>query len=112
MGRGYEGEKILVYLKRAPHFWLSIQNFIFPEKKILVVLGGGVVWPAWGGGVRQSPPPPPLWISTFLRWLPGTGDTRPPSRAPAQPPQAQQPPVAVGPWALSLFRAPEEGTPS
>ena len=27
---GYEGQQKFVYLKWASHFWLSIQNFIFP----------------------------------------------------------------------------------
>ena len=39
------------------HCWLSIQNFIFPQRKIFLVLGGWVVG-SLGGGVRQTPSPP------------------------------------------------------
>ena len=57
-----------MYLKWAFHFCISIENFIFPQRK----LGGSVVWP-WGGGPPDPPPPPP-WISTSLA-LPSYGDT-------------------------------------
>ena len=35
--------------------WLSIQNFIFPERKIVLSWWFGLGW-----GVRQIPPPPPV----------------------------------------------------
>ena len=53
-----------MYLKWASLFWLSIQNFIFPQKKNCLVLGGWVVWPGGGGGGGQITPL--LWISTCL----------------------------------------------
>ena len=59
-GAGYEGKKILVHLKWASHFGLSIQNFIFPERKSCLVLGGWVggwlVWPVGVGPPDQHIP--------------------------------------------------------
>ena len=48
----YEGKKESVYLKRASHFWLSIQSFIFPQRKLF--LG----WRSGGSKERPFPPPP------------------------------------------------------
>ena len=63
-GGGGDGrKKTVVYLKWASHFWPSIQIFTFPQRKIVLVLGGWVG--GLGGWVRQPPPPPP-WISTSL----------------------------------------------
>ena len=35
---GYEGKNKLVYVKWASHFWLSIQTFIFAQRKFFLVL--------------------------------------------------------------------------
>ena len=43
---GYQGQKKFVYLKRASHSWLFIQNFIFPSRKNF----GRVRSLAWKGG--------------------------------------------------------------
>ena len=48
-----------VYLKWASHFGLSIQNFIFPQRNIFLVLGGWMVWPGGGVGPPDPPRPPP-----------------------------------------------------
>ena len=50
--------KQFAYLKRASHFWISIQ-FHFSLEENFLVLGGWVVWP---GGLCLSDPPPPQWI--------------------------------------------------
>ena len=57
-GRGM-GKPKFVHLKWASHFWLPVQNFIFPQRIIFLVLFGWVVW-SGGGGVRQINPPPPV----------------------------------------------------
>ena len=61
-GGAYDGKKRFVYLKWASHFWLPIQNFMFPQSKFFLVLGGWVGGWVGGlalvGGVRVPPPPP------------------------------------------------------
>ena len=51
-GGGYEAKKGLctgsLYLKWASHFWLSVQTFIFPSRKLYL-----------GLGARVDPPEPP-----------------------------------------------------
>ena len=66
-GGGHEGKKKFVYLKWTSHFCLSIQNFIFPERKMFLVLGGWVGgWFGLGGGGGPLDHPPTPWISTSL----------------------------------------------
>ena len=55
-GGGNEGKKKFVYLKWSPHFWLSIQNFIFPQRRLFGF--GWVGGLAWGVGSPGHPPPP------------------------------------------------------
>ena len=58
-----EGKKKFVYLKWASQFWFSVQNFIFPQRKDFLVLGGWVVWPGgfgWVGPPDHPPPPAPV----------------------------------------------------
>ena len=59
-GSGGMRAKKSVYLKWASQLWLFIQNFTLLQRKIFLVLGGGVGGWAWGGGpARCSPPSPP-----------------------------------------------------
>ena len=45
-------------------------KFIFPERRIFLVLGGWVGGLAWVGGfARSAPLPTLLWLSTFLIWM-------------------------------------------
>ena len=53
-GGGMTAKK--VYPKRASDVWISIQIFIFPQRKSF----------GFWGGVRQIPPPPPQWTTTSL----------------------------------------------
>ena len=55
-GGGYEGKRR--NLKWASHCCFSIRNFIFPQRKIILVLGWGMVWPGGGVPPDHSPPPP------------------------------------------------------
>ena len=58
-GRGYEGKKEFVYLKPASHFWISIQKFIFGQRKNIFC---GLGWLGPKRGHLPSPPlPPPRW---------------------------------------------------
>ena len=62
-------KKKFVDLKWASRCWISIQNFIFPDRKVFLVLGGRLVWPwGWGAGVHQisPPPPPPLRVDQHI----------------------------------------------
>ena len=59
VGGGMRATEDFVYLKWASRLWLCVQSFIFPQKKIFLVLGGWVVWPR-GGGPPDHPPPFPV----------------------------------------------------
>ena len=64
-GGGYEDKKKSVYLKWASHFWVSVQSFIFLQRKFLLVLSG---WVVWFGCVGPLDHPPPPWVSASLIW--------------------------------------------
>ena len=57
--RGGGGGMKFVSLKWASHFWFSIQNFTFPERKTFLVFFGAVLWPGGGRGPPDQPPRPP-----------------------------------------------------
>ena len=56
---GHAGKTKFVCVQWASQFWLPIQDFIFPQTKGFLVLGGGWLG-LGGGGSARSPPPPPL----------------------------------------------------
>ena len=64
MRGGYEGKTKFVSLKWASNSWASIQNFIFPERKVF--------WFGWVG-VGAASPSTPLWLSKTLSWWGSSG---------------------------------------